>query len=102
MTKRLNWWQRASCHTVRPRGFPMLARVLNYTAGNPACMPTPRSPGAPPEPEEVERELYDRKGYPADWLVAKMSEQELRDLDAEVAESEIAANENARAEAMEP
>lgn len=68
---------------VRVQGIPCIATLQRYT---------PRVEGKylgaaedcfPDDPENVEFNLYDRKGYAADWLWAKMtSKDELAIMDA--------------------
>jgi hypothetical protein len=67
------------------RGIPCGIVVDSYTAPRPAYIG--KFPGAgfgdaePPEPEEIEWHLVDRKGYRADWLESKLNEQDERDIE---------------------
>lgn len=56
---------------TRIHGIPCQIEVTNYS---------PAWPGTywePPEPEEIEFRVLDRKGHPAPWLEAKLDEDEI-------------------------
>ena len=59
---------------TRVGGIPCKCKVTYYSAGSPM-----RVYGSgfgdcdPPEPEEFEFHLLDRKGYPAKWLECKLT-----------------------------
>lgn len=55
-------------------GIPCQCRVTDYQKGSPALI-LPHGGGHPPEPEEFEFELYDRKGYRAKWLEKKVNDK---------------------------
>lgn len=63
------------CYPVKVRGIPCYALVTSYHEG------WDGSYWEPPEPAEVEFDIYDRKGYRAGWLEAKMSDDERVDLE---------------------
>lgn len=58
---------------LRVSGIPCGAVITNYIAGVPMLITGSGFGDAePPEPEEVEFFLIDRKGYPAKWLEKKV------------------------------
>jgi hypothetical protein len=67
------------------RGIPCGIVVDGYTPGRP--MHISKFPGAgygdaePPEPEEIEWHLIDRKGYRADRLAEKMTDDDCREVE---------------------
>jgi hypothetical protein len=67
------------------RGIPCGVVVDGYSAPRPAYIGN--FPGAgfgdaePPEPEEIEWHLVDRKGYRADWLAEKMTDSDCREVE---------------------
>ena len=61
-------------------GIPALAKVMYSSPGRPAYRPMANMRGEPEEMAEVEVALYDRKGYPAGWLVHKLSDAEWFDV----------------------
>lgn len=63
------------CYAVKVCGIPCHALVTDYHEG------WDGNYWEPPEYAEVEFELYDRKGYRAGWLEAKMSDDERVDLE---------------------
>jgi hypothetical protein len=59
-------------------GIPALAKVTSYTPYRPMRVTGCGFGDAePPEPEEVEFELYDRKGYRAKWLEKKLEDRQI-------------------------
>lgn len=58
------------CYPVKVCGIPCYALVTDYHAG------WEGSYWEPPEHSEVEFDLYDRKGYKANWLEKKMDDDE--------------------------
>lgn len=64
-----------SGYDVRICGIPAIVEVISYSKG------WGGSWYEPPEPEEVEYVVRDRKGYRADWLEAKMSSSDRSDLE---------------------
>jgi hypothetical protein len=69
-------------------GIPCGVVVDSYSAPRPAYIG--KFPGAgfgdaePPEPEEIEWHLIDRKGYRADWLAERMTDADCRDVESEL------------------
>jgi len=61
-------------------GLPAIARVHNFLPYIPACWHHPAEGG------EVEWELLDRRGKPAEWLEKRMSNEERQRIDQEVYE----------------
>lgn len=78
---RLDPRSRALAHEVTVLGIPALATITRYDPGKDAMMPTPNSPGEPPEGAEIEWDLWDVHGYRADWLFDRMSNADLEQLD---------------------
>ena len=76
-------------------GIPCGVRVTSFTGARPWRQHTFRGAGPgdcdPPEPEDFEYILLDRKGYPAEWLEDKMTARDRSEL-----ESEISANQGMR------
>lgn len=67
-------------YEVNVGGIPAQARVVHYVPydrGNPDGPLNSRADIRPPQEEEVEFELYDRKGYPAGWLESKVMDEDL-------------------------
>ena len=64
---------------IRVCGIPAIAEVHHYTPGDPGRTWGPPERCHPPEPEDVEFTLRDRRGYRAAWLEAK-AEREGEDL----------------------
>ena len=70
------------------KGIPCGIVVDHYTAGRDWIQHT--FPGAgpgdcePPEPEEIEWRVLDRKGYPADWLADKLSTSDCQRIEREL------------------
>ena len=60
---------------TRIAGIPCKCEVTVYYPGSPAVVHG--SVAIPPEPEEFEFLILDRKGYPAKWLEAKLSEDDV-------------------------
>lgn len=66
------------------RGIPCGIVVDSYTPGRPGYIG--KFPGAgfgdaePPEPEEIEWHLVDRKGYRAHWLEERLTESQEQDI----------------------
>jgi len=85
------------------RGIPCGVVVDCYTPGRP--MHISKFAGAgfgdaePPEPEEIEWHLIDRKGYRADWLESKLSEQDEREIEDWLAQVRAERIEEAKTEA---
>lgn len=66
---------------VNISGIPAQADVIRYSPAHAGCSTSEFLRGNiyPPEPEEVEFNLYDRKGYPAPWLEEKLSDQRVHE-----------------------
>lgn len=62
---------------VTVAGIPAQAAVVGYNPGCDGCSTAEFLRGVvyPPEVEEVEFELYDRRGYPAPWLEEKLDDR---------------------------
>jgi|GEM_PF-5934564 len=56
---------------VRICGIPARAEIIDYRPGDPGCIMGPPEACYPPEDEEVDFRLLDRRGYPAPWLETK-------------------------------
>ena len=65
---------------IRVAGIPAIADVHHYTPGDPGRTWGPPERCHPPEPEEVEFTVRDRRGRRAPWLEA-VAEREGIDLD---------------------
>ena len=66
-------------------GIPALAKVTHYSPAVAGYYPVGNMrANEPAEPAEVEVELYDRKGYRATWLEAKMSEDQYLEVEQQV------------------
>ena len=64
-------------YPARISGIPCFVDVTSYHKGRPMRITGSGFGDAdPPEPAEVEYEVYDRKGYRAHWLEAKITERE--------------------------
>jgi hypothetical protein len=62
-------------------GIPGKAALVSYYQGFPGTY------WEPPEPEEAEFVILDRKGYLAEWLENKMSEDEARKIEKQFIET---------------
>lgn len=69
---------------VRVCGIPAIARVTFYRPGSPGCLSGPPDRCYPPEPEELEYELLDRRGRPAPWLERKLTNEARARLEREL------------------
>ncbi len=70
------------------RGIPCGVVVSYYSPPRPmAITGWGFGDAEPPEPEEIEWFLIDRKGYRADWLEAKMSERDRGEITSELSEA---------------
>jgi len=84
---------------VTAAGIPALAHVTDYTpARRGAPMRHDRNcdlidPGTPDEPEDVEIELYDRKGYRARWLEDRLTADQWDDVHEQVLAERAVADE---------
>ena len=58
----------------RARGIPCVVDVTYYNPGSPANLSGHPDSWYAPESAEVEVDLLDRRGRPAPWLTAKMSD----------------------------
>lgn len=55
-------------------GIPCKCQVIGYSMGSPMRITgTGFGDAEPPEPEDFEFTLLDRKGYPAPWLAKKIT-----------------------------
>jgi hypothetical protein len=72
-------------------GIPCKVRVINYTPERQAQLYGPPENCYPAESAEIEFEVYDRTGYPAKWLEAKMKQA---DVDRIMTEYESTLEEN--------
>lgn len=79
---RLTPFQEGQCIEVSVNGIPALAYITHYRKGSTGCYGG-AGPPLPPDPPELEYELYDRKGYKADWL------ERLADKDRDAVEQQI-------------
>jgi len=69
------------------QGIPCHIEVTRYDPGAPMVITGSGFGDAePPEPEEIEWRVLDRKGYRAQWLEDKMTEQDEREIDRELSE----------------
>ena len=90
---------------ARVAGIPCQVEVVHYEPYDPGVTSGPPEHCYPPEGGEFEVELYDRKGYRARWLEAKLDDEELERLrqayeavlEDDRAEAQIAAWEARRA-----
>lgn len=58
-------------------GIPCQIKVENYIPGQDAkCYGSELYDWCPPEPEEIEFTVLDRKGYVANWLQKKLTEDD--------------------------
>lgn len=76
MTKRIDP-QDIDSFPVSVSGIPAIAKVEEYRPGDPGRLTGPPERCYPPEPEEVEYTLHDRKGYPAPWLEQMADERDV-------------------------
>ncbi len=58
----------------RVRGIPCIVDVTYYAPGSPAKLSGHPDSWEPAAPEDIEVDLLDRRGRPAPWLAAKMSD----------------------------
>jgi hypothetical protein len=66
------------------RGIPCQCEVINYSAGRPMKIyGTGFGDAHPPEPPEFKFNILDRKGYKANWLQAKMAQDDAHRLQEE-------------------
>lgn len=75
---------------TRVAGIPCQVEVTFYSAGYPGSRYGNRGEGIPPEPEEIEFRLLDRKGYRARWLEKKLDEHRTNDLMEQISMARIA------------
>lgn len=79
---------------VYAKGIPALAGITMYNPGLPArrgihdkTTGALIDPGDPPEPEEIEFELFDRRGFKAPWLEAKLTDDDWQDIERQLLDS---------------
>ncbi len=77
------------------QGIPCRVRVLTYIPAKAARTWGPPERCYPDQPEVIEFEVLDRRGYPAPWLERKMLDADTRAIEQEI----IAAKEAERQEA---
>lgn len=66
-------------------GIPCQIRVISYRPGSPMRITGWGFGDAePPEPEEIEWEVLDRRGYRARWLEQKLDDEEIQRIEAEL------------------
>ena len=58
---------------VRIMGIPAQAEITHYEPGLPGKRTGHPDTWYPPEGEEIEYQLFDRKGYRAEWLERKIA-----------------------------
>ena len=58
---------------VRVMGIPAQVEITSYLPDHPGKQTGHPDTWYPPEGEELEYELYDRKGYRAEWLERKIA-----------------------------
>lgn len=63
-------------------GIPCVCLVLRYEPSSPALIYKDGG-GEPPEPEEFEFDILDRKGYTAPWLENKLTDRDISRLKEE-------------------
>lgn len=80
-------------HTIETEvsGIPCIAAVTHYDpgyAGRGLSGPVDSYMDiSPPEPECVEFEILDRKGYPAGWLIRKANDEDFERIERELLEA---------------
>ena len=57
---------------IKVFGIPAKVKITHYVPGLPGKYSGHPDTWYPPEGEEIEYELYDRKGYRAEWLERKI------------------------------
>lgn len=57
-------------------GIPCLIEVTHYYAGRPMIWGNTMADAEPEEPEEIEYDVRDRKGYQAAWLERKLTDED--------------------------
>lgn len=69
-------------------GIPCIALMTEYRRGVPMRITgTGFGDADPAEPDEVEFELLDRRGYRAGWLESKMSDDDYERIEGELIEA---------------
>ncbi len=64
----------SDCFEFRLKGIPCIVCVTNYSPEIPAKLNGHPDTWDAPDPGELEFELYDRKGYRAEWLEDKVDD----------------------------
>lgn len=79
------------CFRVRVGGIPAVARITYYVPpdpGRPAIFDRRTAdlvdPGEPGFPAYVEWQLHDRKGYPAQWLEDRLTNDDIIAVDKQI------------------
>lgn len=62
--------------STRIAGIPCICRVLDYSPEKPAYTFGEFGEAIPADPEEFDFELLDRKGYKAQWLENKITDDD--------------------------
>lgn len=66
------------------QGIPCKIKVTYYYAGRPMHWGNTMADAEPEEHEEIEFEVYDRKGYKANWLENKLTETDVERIHEEI------------------
>lgn len=62
------------------QGIPCVIKVRSYYSGRPAKISGLPENCYPAEPSECEFDVFDRKGYKAEWLARKISESDMTEI----------------------
>jgi hypothetical protein len=62
---------------TRVAGIPCCARLTHFYGGDPGRLFGPPEHCYPPEPQEMDWTILDRRGRPAPWLERKMTDQDV-------------------------
>lgn len=74
---------------TRIAGIPCEVELTYYVAPRPMEITgTGFGDAIPPELEEIEFKVLDRKGYPAPWLEAKLADADVERIESELSEPE--------------